>query len=116
MRGAMSLKDDFRSMVEELSRCFPIPRIKNVFFPLFYRGGQPKDSEFMAIFLEGGAVGISYVLLDDELMDEYNGLSAADFIGTAPDVLAREFGSGDPVKNMLGLGALNAICRHVFTA
>jgi len=103
-------------MVDSLSLSFPVPRIKNIFFPPLYTGGQPKDSEFMALFLEGGAVGISYVLLDSERMDSYSALRSGDFIGSEPGVFAREFGSDDPVKNMLGLAALNAICRHVFTA
>ena len=51
----MSLNDDFNKTITELTaRCAP-PPIEDVFFPPFCKGGQPKDSQFMAIRLEGGA-------------------------------------------------------------
>jgi hypothetical protein len=59
----MSLKDEFRKMVNELAAKFTPPPIANIFFPPFYKGGQPGDAQFMAISLEGGATGISFVLL-----------------------------------------------------
>ena len=62
----MSLPDEFRKMVIELTGKYSIPSIANIFLPPFYKGGQPKDAEFMAIRLEGSATGISYVLLPDE--------------------------------------------------
>ena len=67
----MNLKDEFRKMVSELTTKFTLPPIANIFFPPFYQGGQPKDAQFMAISLEGGATGISYVLLPGEKMEEY---------------------------------------------
>lgn len=92
---------------------FSPPPIAEVFFPPFRRGGQPKDAQFMALRLEDGATGISYLLLPDEKMDEYSALRPADFIGKAPRDFALPFGSVDPVKEMIALGAINAICQHV---
>lgn len=109
----MSLAIEFRAMVQELASKYALPKISKVFFPPFYKGGQPKESEFMALLLEGGAVGISYVLLEDEKELEYNALKPAEFIGRAPAEYAHEFGTADPVRNMLGLAALNAVCQHV---
>ena len=51
----MSLKDDLNKMTTELTARFAPPPIADVFFPPFCKGGQPKDSQFMAIRLEGGA-------------------------------------------------------------
>jgi hypothetical protein len=58
----MTLKDEIKKIVIKLTARFTIPPIANVFLPPFYEGGQPKEAEFMAICLSGGAAGISYVL------------------------------------------------------
>ena len=50
----MSLKNEFKKMVKGLTTKFAPPPISNIFFPPFYKGGQPKDAQFMAISLEGG--------------------------------------------------------------
>ncbi len=109
----MSLKNEFKKMIVKISSQFTIPTISAVFFPQFHKGGQPKDAQFMAIGLEGGAAGISYVLLPDEKMNLYNALSPGDFIGKNPKEMAFEFGNEDPVKEMISLAAINAICQHV---
>ena len=109
----MSLKDEFRKMVTELRAKFTIPPIANIFFPPFYKGDQPKDAQFMAISLKGGATGISFVLLTDEKMEEYTALQPQNFIGKDPGVFALEFGNDDHIKEMISLAAINAICQHV---
>jgi uncharacterized protein (DUF4213/DUF364 family) len=109
----MGLKDEFRKMVMELTKTFTIPPVEKVFLPPFYKGGQPKDVEFMAIRLVGGATGISFVLLPDEKGEEYTALQPHDFVGKDPGRLALEFGSDNPVKEMISLAAINAICQHV---
>jgi uncharacterized protein len=109
----MRLKDEFRKMVNELSAIFTLPPIANIFFPPFYKGGQPKDAQFMAIGLEGGATGISFVLLPDEKMEEYAALRSPAFVGKNPREFALEFGNADPIKEMIGLASINAICQHV---
>jgi len=109
----MSLKDEFRKMVNKLTTKYTLPPIANIFFPPFYKGGQPKDAQFMAISLEGGATGISFVLLPDEKMEEYTALQSLVFIGKNPQGFAIEFGNDDPIKEMISLASINAICQHV---
>ena len=109
----MSLTDEFRKMVSVLTEKYSVPLIADIFFPPFFKSGQPKDAEFMAIRLEGGATGISYVLLPDEKMAEYTALQPLDFVGKNPRRFALEFGQDDPVKAMVSLAAINAICQHV---
>jgi len=109
----MTLKDEFIKMTTELTVKFKLPPIANIFFPPFYKGGQPKDAQFMAISLQGGATGISFVLLPDEKMEEYAALQPLDFIEKKPQEFALEFGSEDPVKEMISLAAINAICQYV---
>ena len=79
----------------------------------FYKGGQPKDAQFMAVSLEDQATGISYVLLPDEKMKEYNSLDPDDFVGKKPEDIALKFGNEDLIEEMVSLAAINAICQHV---
>ena len=109
----MSLKDEFKKMVTELTTKFTLPPTANIFFPPFYKGGQPKDAQFMAISLEGGAAGVSFVLLPDDKMGEYNSLQSSDFVEKNPSRFALEFSKDDPLKEMISLAAINAICQHV---
>jgi len=111
----MSLKDEFKKMITELATKFTLAPIANIFLPPFYKGGQPKDAQFMAISLEGGAVGVSFVLLPDEKMVEYIALQSSDFVKKNPCEFAFEFGNNDPLKEMISLAAINAICQHVMS-
>ena len=109
----MDLKDEFNKLITELASKFTLPPIADIFLPPFHTGGQPKDAQFMAIGLEGGAVGVSYVLLPDTKMEEYTALQLPDFVGKDPRRFALEFGHDDPLKEMIGLAAINAVCQHV---
>jgi len=109
----MRLKDEFKRMVTNLTANYKIPPIARIFFPPFHRGGQPQEAEFMALSLAGGATGISYVLLPDAKEKAYAALRPSDFVGQDPREFALEFGSGDPVREMISLAAINAICQQV---
>jgi uncharacterized protein (DUF4213/DUF364 family) len=109
----MSLKDEFSKMITELGTKYTLPTVADIFLPPFYKGGQPKDAQFMAISLEGGAAGVSYVLLPDDKMEEYTALQSSDFVKKDPGRLTLEFGHDDPIKEMIGLAAINAVCQHV---
>jgi uncharacterized protein (DUF4213/DUF364 family) len=109
----MGLKNEFKKMVAELAAKSAFPPIVNIYLPPFYKGGQPKDAQFMAIILEGGAAGVSFVLLPEEKMGAYNALQASDFINKNPRGFALQFGDDDPLKEMVSLAAINAICQHV---
>ena len=67
----------------------------------------------MAMVLEGGACGISYLLLPEEKMEPYKALQPRHFVGKDPEELALEFGSEDPLKEILSMAAINAICQYV---
>jgi len=109
----MNLKDEFRMMVRRLTSQYSIPPITDIFFPPFCKGGQPPEAEFMALSLAGDATGISYVLLPDKMQREYTALQPSDFIGQDPRGYALKFGDGNPIKEMISLAAINAICQHV---
>jgi len=109
----MNLKNEFKTMVTRLTAKYRIAPITDIFLPPFGKGGQPKEAEFMALSLAGGAAGISYVLLPDEKEKQYTALRPSDFVGHNPREYALEFGHADPLKAMISLAAINAICQHV---
>jgi len=109
----MTIYQDFQRIVNQIAANYSIPTISEVYFPPFFKGGQPKEYEFIAIKLEGGACGISFVLLADKEVENYELIAHSSFLNTDPVILAGDFGSQDPVKNMVGLAALNAICQYV---
>ncbi len=67
----------------------------------------------MAISLEDRATGISFVLLPDEKMEKYTDLQPQAFFKKNPRGFALEFGNDDPIKEMISLASINAICQHV---
>jgi uncharacterized protein (DUF4213/DUF364 family) len=110
---AKNLFDDFRAMAQSLAEGGSMPETAEIFLPPLYKGGQPRDSEFMALRLEDDSVGISYVLLPETSHEAYNKLRSELFTSCSPAALAGRFGSSDPIEHMLALAALNAMCSHV---
>ncbi|MBN1626151.1 MAG: hypothetical protein JW944_06460 [Deltaproteobacteria bacterium] len=109
----MSLKNNFLNMILKIRDGFIIPRIEDIFLPQLTKSRQSKDSQFIAITLEGGATGISYLLLPDNKIAAYNDLKKAYFTGKDPQEFALEFGSEDPVRELINMASINAICQHV---
>lgn len=109
----MPIKDEFKKITTTLAERFAIPPIDKMFFPPLYAGGQPRSAEFMAMGLEGGAAGISFVLIGDASdAAAYNKLHPEQFLGKDPVAFALEFGSADPVKEMISLAAVNAVSHY----
>jgi uncharacterized protein (DUF4213/DUF364 family) len=109
----MSLLIELREMAVKLAARYPIPKIAGIVFPPYMSGGQSTDCEFMALALEGGAGGLSFVLLPESSAADYRALQPQRFIDRCPAEYARAFGGEDPLQNMLGLAAINAICQQV---
>jgi uncharacterized protein (DUF4213/DUF364 family) len=108
-----TLYDDFRSMSRNLAAAVNIPDIADIFLPPLLKGGQPHDSEFMALRLSDDSIGISYVLLPEESRQSYEKLRPDSFNSCSPAALADRLGSPDPLEHMLAMAALNAMCSHV---
>lgn len=108
-----NLIDDFRSMARSLEAYTRIPDIAELFLPPLFKGGQPHDSEFMALRLSDDSVGISYVLLAEECRHAYDKLRSDPLKSVSPTDMAACFGSADPLEHMLAMAAINAMCSHV---
>ena len=81
----MRLMAEMRDLALVLASRFQIPKIAGIVFPPYYEGGQPKECEFMALALEGGAGGVSYLLLPDSSAEEYR-LAAEQVRGVAKSI------------------------------
>ena len=110
----MLISEEFREIIKKLSDEFSMPKISRIFFPHYSEFKPSKKEKFMAMGLESGAVGLSYTLMPEQHEVEYCNLKEIDFIEHNPVDFALEFGrSNDPIKNMLGLAAINSICQHI---
>jgi uncharacterized protein (DUF4213/DUF364 family) len=109
----MSILFEMREMALTLASRFQIPEVAGIVFPPFCEAGQPKGCEFMALALESGAGGISYLLLPESSAKDYRALKPQAFVGTSPEQYVEAFDVTDPIQSMLGLAFINAICQHV---
>lgn len=109
----MSTVTEIRDMTLDLASQVAIPKIAGIVFPTWHEGGQPRDCEFMAVALEGGAGGLSYVTVPACSAEEYRALQPQSFIGKPPELFVEALGGSDPIQNMLGLASVNAICQQV---
>jgi len=109
----MSTLSEIREMALGLAAHVKVPKIAGIVFPPLYDKGQPRDSEFMALALESGAGGVSYVSIPADRAEDYRALRPESFVGSRPEQFAAAFDGVDPIRNMLGLACINAICQHV---
>lgn len=112
---AMSLAHD---VVHQLQRAFadrPPPRVRALHLPPVPWTGN-KDGEFGAIELASGALGLSYLLLDDTLARV--AAAGAALQGADPLLLARDWANaprhGNAPRAALGFAAVNALTRELF--
>ena len=103
-------------MLDGLSRAFdgrPPPRVKRLHLPPRPWNGS-HDGEFGAIELDSGALGLSYLLLDDTLAR----IGAAGAGVQGADALQLASGWADPgaapAQRALGFAAVNALSRELF--
>jgi len=94
----------------------PPPRVRALHLPPVPWTGS-KDGEFGALELESGALGLSYLLLDDTLASI--GAAAGAVQGADPLALVRWWAdAGDdaasPARAALGFAAVNALTRERF--
>ena len=107
----MSFAKDYLNQLEQIAARHPLPRVRALHLPPLEAAGS-KNGEFCAIELDDGALGLSYVLLDDtlgQLLDRRDALGVA---GADAMTLARAYAEGDGVARTLGFAAANAITRH----
>jgi uncharacterized protein (DUF4213/DUF364 family) len=117
MRPMQDLAD---AMLDDLARRLPDarrPRIRALHLPPAPWNGR-KDGEFGALELDDGALGLSYVLLDDSLnaLSGVGGVAGemAGLIGADALDVAAWWRERDGAARTLGFAAVNALSRHLF--
>lgn len=107
---------DLIGLIEQRLGPGPAPRVRAVHLPPWPWTGT-KDGEFGAVELEAGggsgAIGLSYVLLDDTLAT-LAGTDGQALVGSDALALARRWRDGTGAERTLGFAAVNALSRHLF--
>lgn len=108
----MTVADD---LLEQLARLLGAerPLVRALHLPPCPWDGS-KDGEFCALALESGALGLSYVLLDDTLRQLVGSPSShAPLVGADALALAGRWRDGRGADRALGFAAVNALSRHL---
>ena len=113
----MNIAADQIALLERLAAHHLLPRVRALHLPPA-TGANGKNGEFCALELEDGALGLSYVMLDDTLARLHREAAGARLAGADPLTLARRLatapeGAGGTERS-LGLAAINALTRHFF--
>lgn len=108
----MNLSQDLLARLDRAFRQQPPPRVQALHLPPVPWTGS-KDGEFGAIELASGALGLSYLLLDDTLASI--AAAGAAVQGAEALTLARWWVEGaSPARAALGFAAVNALTRELF--
>ena len=107
----MNTFEELQDMAKRISESRELPRISRFFLPKYFENGQPKNAEFMAIGLENGSTGISFVSITPEQSGYYESLGEKDYVGRDPADVACERGGCD-IDAMISLAAINAVCQY----
>ena len=110
----MPFADDLLGLIERRLGPGPAPRVRAVHLPPSPWTGS-KDGEFGAVELDSGALGLSYVLLNDTLA-ALTGTDGQALEGSDALALARRWRDGKGAERTLGFAAVNALSRHVLDA
>lgn len=103
---------DLIALIERRLGPGPAPHVRAVHLPPSPWTGT-KDGEFGAVELDSGALGLSYVLLDNTLA-VLAGIGGRALVGTDALALARRWRDGTGAERTLGFAAVNALSRHLF--
>ena len=111
----MKIADDFISIMERVSKEIELPNISEILIPeSFLNNGDFKKSNFGAIKLSDGTIGLIYLSLDPNFIQYAKNTDLLKFKGMNSYDLARNFKSSEVFLKTLGLGTINAISQHIF--
>lgn len=112
----MTITRDFLDIIQKVDDVIEVPTIQEAFFPpLEGQDNSCQASNFGAIRLKDGSIGIIFLNLTREVKEIASRFNRSEIIGMNPSELARNFNSQDDFKKTLGLGAINSISQHVFS-
>lgn len=106
----MSFAAEYLGQLERFAARSPLPRVRALHLPP--PPGGDERGEFCALELEGGALGLSYVLLDGATLEALR--RGPDPKGADALALARRYANAGGAERTLGLAAANALTRCLY--
>ena len=106
--GGRVIAQELVAAAGRLSGRTPVPRVRTLHLPP-PSADRTRAGEFCALELEGGTVGLAFVLLGDTIERLRAGSGADAVAGADPLVLARRFAEGEGADRVLGFAAVNAL-------
>lgn len=107
--AASSIADAMLDLITKRLGPAEPPRLRAIHLPPMPWNGS-KEGEFAAVELDGGALGLSYVLLDATLAT-LAGVDGSRLVGGDALALARQWRDGQGAERTLGFAAVNALSR-----
>ncbi|MFO7797336.1 MAG: Rossmann-like domain-containing protein [Promethearchaeati archaeon] len=111
----MVIKNEFVKIVVNIEEKIDLDLISDAFFPKFLPTDmRRKFSNFGAIKLEDGSIGIVFIGLSQKIRKKVSNININTLIGINPVDLAKKFDSARELERTLALGAINAISQSIF--
>ncbi|MFX0071830.1 MAG: Rossmann-like domain-containing protein [Candidatus Hermodarchaeota archaeon] len=110
----MTITSEYIEIIKHIARTIEIPAIQKIFFPDYNINKISKKSNFGAIELEDGTIGVIYINLSEKVKERGSNTDPMEFVGMNIFDLAKKFSSSDKFEKTIGLGAINAISQYIF--
>jgi hypothetical protein len=111
--SAPSITTLYVALAERVAARLRHPRVRALHLPPA-RSATAKDAEFLAVELEGGSLGFSYVANGAAAPLTHDGPDASAVVGADAAALARGYAGSDPVSRALGFATINALTQQLF--
>ncbi|MDO9600078.1 MAG: DUF364 domain-containing protein [Azoarcus sp.] len=109
----MSFAADYLAQLERFAARGPLPRIRALHLPPAQANADNRG-EFCAVELDDGALGLSYVLLDDTLARLHEAAHLTALAGADALEVARRYVGGTGIDKTIGFAAANALTRCLY--
>lgn len=110
----MTLANDFLEMVDKIAATVDLPAIRSVHVAGYQEQPQ-KSSKFGALVLEDDSVGVTYMDMDNALLDLSKNQERLQLAGKSPVEVCHLFSADSGWQRCLGMAAINAISQHIFS-
>ena len=108
-----SITDLYVALAERVAARLGHPRVRALHLPPAQPAAK-KDAEFLAVELEDGSIGFSYVPVGATAPVTRSRPDACAVAGADAAALARGYAGSDPVARAVGFAAINALTQQLF--
>lgn len=108
-----SITTVYVALAERVAARLRHPRVRALHVPPA-RSATPKDADFLAVELDDGSIGFSYVAIGATAPVSPDRPDADAVVGADAATVARGYADGDPVARAAGFAAINALTQQLF--